>query len=131
MTMLTPDKLLRVIIEVIFILLGLLVVWLGLTNHIFFNRHNLTWLILSVGLILWGIRGIYRKPGSKPPSLQDYTRAISLTLLGIVLLAISRVPIPWVGPLLACAGVLLAARGIAGTVLLLRPQQEARKHPLE
>jgi len=119
--MFTPERLLRLVIEIIFVLLGLLVVWLGLTGHIFFDRHKLPWLILSVALILWGIRGIYRKPGSKSPQPEDYTRAVSLTVLGIVLLAISRVPFARVGPLLACAGVVLAARGIAGTVLLLRP----------
>jgi len=119
--MFTPERLLRLVIEIIFVLLGLLVVWLGLTGHIFFDRHKLPWLILSVALILWGIRGIYRKPGSKPLQPEDYTRGVSLTVLGIVLLAISRVPFMWVGPLLACAGVVLAARGIAGTVLLLRP----------
>jgi hypothetical protein len=119
--MFTPERLLRLVIEIIFVLLGLLVVWLGLTGHIFFDRHKLPWLILSVALILWGLRGIYRKPGSRPPQPEDYTRAVSLTVLGIVLLAISRVPFAWVGPLLGCAGVVLAARGIAGTVLLLRP----------
>src|SRR6202171_6852243 len=118
--MLTPERLLRLVIEIIFVLLGLLVVWLGLTLHIFYDRHKLPWLVLSVALILWGIRGIYRKPGSKPPP-EDYVRAVSLTVLGIVLLAISRVPFTWVGPLLACAGVVLAARGIAGSMLLLRP----------
>ena len=119
--MVTPERLLRLVIEIIFVLLGLLVVWLGLTGHIFFDRHKLPWLILSVALILWGVRGIYKKPGSKPPQPEDYTRAVSLTVLGIVLLAISRVPFAWVGPLLAFAGVVLAARGIAGSVLLLRP----------
>jgi hypothetical protein len=119
--MLTPERLLRLIIEIIFVLLGLLVVWLGLTGHIFFDRHKLSWLILSVALILWGVRGIYRRPGSKPPGPEDYIRAVSLTLLGIVLLWISRVPFGWVGPLLACAGVLLAGRGILGSVILLRP----------
>ncbi|MDQ1405980.1 MAG: hypothetical protein QOG55_1609 [Acidobacteriaceae bacterium] len=119
--MFTPERLLRLVIEIVFVLLGLLVVWLGLTGHIFFNRHKLSWLILSVALILWGIRGIYRKPGNKPPLPEDYIRAVSLTVLGIVLLAISRAPFAWVGPLLACAGVVLVARGIAGTVLLLRP----------
>ena len=113
-------------IEIIFVFLGLLVVWLGLTGHIFFDRHKLPWLVLSVALILWGTRGIYRKPGSKPPP-EDYIRAVSLTVLGIVLLAISRVPFAWVGPLLACAGVVLAARGIAGTVLLLRPAGAQRQ----
>jgi hypothetical protein len=121
--MLTPERLLRLVVEIVFVLLGLLVVWLGLTKHIFFNRHNLPWLILSVALILWGVRGIYAKPkaGRRPLGMEDYTRATSLALLGMVLLAISRVPFGWVGPLLACAGVLLAARGIVGTVLLLRP----------
>jgi hypothetical protein len=125
--MLAPERLLRLVIEIIFVLLGLLVVWLGLTGHIFFDRHKLPWLILSVALILWGIRGIYRKPGSKPPQPEDYTRAVSLTLLGIVLLAISRVPFAWVGPLLACAGVVLVARGIAGFALLLRPAGAQRQ----
>ncbi|MDP9337764.1 MAG: hypothetical protein M3P45_02735 [Acidobacteriota bacterium] len=119
--MLTSERLLRIFIEIIFVLLGLLVVWLGLTRHIFFDRHKLSWLVLSVALILWGIRGIYTKPGRKPPGLEDYIRAVSLTLLGVVLLAISQVPFSWVGPLLACAGLLLTARGIAGSVLLLRP----------
>lgn len=118
--MLTPERLLRLVVEIIFVLLGLLVIWLGLTGHIFLDRHRLSWLILSVALILWGVRGIY-KPAPKPPRLEDWTRAISLTILGIVLLAISRVPFSWVGPLLACAGALLAGRGIAGSWLLLRP----------
>jgi hypothetical protein len=125
--MFTPERLLRLVIEIIFVLLGLLVVWLGLTGHIFFDRHKLPWLILSVAVILWGVRGIYRKSGSKPPQPEDYTRAVSLTVLGVVLLAISRVPFAWVGPLLACAGVVLAARGIAGTVLLLRPAGAERQ----
>jgi hypothetical protein len=119
--MLTPERLLRLVIEIIFVLLGLLVVWLGLTGHIFFDRHKLSWLILSLALILWGLRGIYTRPGRKRPQVEDYTRAISLTLLGIVLLAISRVPFTSVGVLLACAGLLLAVRGIVGSVLLLRP----------
>jgi hypothetical protein len=123
--MLTPERLLRLVIEVIFVLLGLLVVWLGLTGHIFFDRHKLSWLILSVALILWGLRGIYTKPGRKPPQVEDYTRAISLMLLGIVLLAISRVPFTWVGMLLACAGLLLTVRGIVGSVLLLRPAKQS------
>ena len=108
------------VIEIIFVLLGLLVVWLGITKHILFNRHSLTWLVLSIALIFWGIRGIYAKPARKPPRPEDYTRAVSLALLGVVLLAISRVPFDWVGPLLAVAGFLLAGRGIIGTVILLR-----------
>jgi hypothetical protein len=32
--MLFPERLLRMVIEIIFVLLGLLVVWLGITKHI-------------------------------------------------------------------------------------------------
>jgi hypothetical protein len=119
--MLTPQRLLTLLIEIIFVLLGLLVVWLGLTGHIFFNRHKVSWLLLSVAIIVWGVRGIYRKPGSKPAALEDWVRALSLALLGLVLLAMTRVPFLWVGPMLACAGLLLTVRGIVGSVLLLRP----------
>jgi len=45
-----------------------------------------------------------------------------LTLLGVVMLAISRVPFPWVGELLAFAGGLLMLRGLIGAVLILRPR---------
>jgi hypothetical protein len=45
-----------------------------------------------------------------------------LTLLGMVMLAISRVPFPWVGRLLAFAGILLMLRGVVSTVLILRPR---------
>ena len=54
--MLTPQNLQRVVIELVFVLLGGLIVWLGLTGQIFFDRRRLPWLILSVALILWGLR---------------------------------------------------------------------------
>jgi hypothetical protein len=38
------------------------------------------------------------------------------------MLAISRVPFEWVGPLLAAAGVLMSLRGIIGAVLVFRPR---------
>src|ERR1700737_3601427 len=101
--MLTPERLLRLGIEIIFVLLGRLVVWLGNRGNIFFARPKLAGLGLGVALILWGIRGISRKPGSKPQQPEDYTRAVSLTVLGIVLLAISRGPFAWGGPLRGCA----------------------------
>ncbi len=62
--MFTPERLLRLVIEIIFVLLGLLVVWLGLTGHIFFDRHKLPWLILSVALILWGVAGFTENRGA-------------------------------------------------------------------
>jgi len=119
--MFTPERLLRLFIEIIFLLLGVLMVWLGLTGNIMFNRHKISWLVLSLAVILWGLSAIY-KPARFRSRGENWTRGITLTLLGVVLLSISYVPFAWVGPLLAFAGVLLAIRGILGAALILRPR---------
>ena len=65
MAMLTPERLLRFMIELIFVLLGGLLMWLGLAGPVHgrtVDRHSSGWLILSVALILWGLRALY-KPG--------------------------------------------------------------------
>src|SRR6266849_502601 len=113
MPTLTPERLLRLIIEFIFILLGALLIWFAFAGPVYgrtVDRHGLSW-ILSVVLILWGLRALY-KPGQWWLRWQNWTRGLSLVLLGILMLVISRVPFPWVGPLLAVAGGLLVLREI-------------------
>ena len=120
--MLTPERLLRLIIELIFILLGGLLIWFAFAGPIYgrtVDRHSLSWVILSVVLILWGLRALY-KPGQWWLRWQNWTRGLSLVLLGILMLVISRVPFSWVEPLLATAGGLLVLRGIIGSVLIYR-----------
>jgi hypothetical protein len=123
--MLTPQQMLRVTIETIFVLLGALVTWLGLSGHIlvsFLNeRQRPGWLVLSVAVILWGVRALY-KPVQWWSRAETWTRGLSLILLGAVMLAISRVPFTWVGPLLALVGVLLTMRGLIGAALIFRPR---------
>jgi hypothetical protein len=121
LSILSPERLLRLLIEILFLLLGGLVVWLGITGHIFFDRRGRLWLVLSVVLIFWGLRAVY-KPERRWSRGENWTRGLSLTLLGIVMLSISRVPFTWVGSLLAVSGVLLALRGFLGSVLVLRPR---------
>ena len=121
--MLTPQQMLRITIELIFVLLGALVTWLGLSGHIlvsFLNeRQRPGWLVLSVAVILWGVRALY-KPVQWWSRAETWTRGLSLVLLGAVMLAISRAPFTWVGPLLALAGVLLTMRGLIGAALIFR-----------
>ena len=119
--MLTTDRLLRVVIELMFVLLGVLVVWLGITGRIFVDRGTAPWMILSVALILWGVYAFYR-PGRAWLRGERWTRGLSLILLGIVMLAITRVPFLWVGKLFAVAGLVLVLRGLVGSVLVLRPR---------
>src|SRR5258708_21857228 len=118
--MLTPERLLRVFIELIFVLLGLLVIWLGVERRIYVDRHSSGWLILSVALILWGLRALY-KPGQWWLRWQNWTRGLSLALLGVLMLLISRVPFLWVGPMLAAGGRLLVLRGVIASFLIFRP----------
>jgi hypothetical protein len=103
--MLTPQRALRLMIEVIFVLLGVLVVWLT----------------LSGALVLWGLRALYG-PQKSWARWETWTRGLSLTLLGLVMLAISRVPSIWVGPLLATAGVLMVVRGTLGAAMVFWPR---------
>jgi hypothetical protein len=119
--MLKPQEVLRITIELIFVLLGGLVIWLGLSGQIFFDRRKPAWLILSAALILWGLRALY-KPGQWWSRWEHWTRGLSLMLLGVVMLAIARVPFLWVGRLLAVGGALLVLRGLMGSVLVFRPR---------
>jgi hypothetical protein len=117
--MLTPERLLRLMIELIFVMLGVLVAWLGLVRHISVDRHSVSWLILSVALILWGLRALYR-PGQWWLRWENWTRGLSFAFLGILMLVISRVSFLWVAPMLAAAGGLLVLRGIIGSALIFR-----------
>src|SRR5882724_5446484 len=119
MPMLTPERLLRLMIEFIFMLLGGLVFWLGIERRISVDRHSISWLVLSVAIILWGLRALY-KPGQWWLRWENWTRGLSLVLLGILMLVISRVPFSWVGPLLAAAGALLVLRGVIGSALIFQ-----------
>lgn len=124
MPVLTPERLLRLWIELIFVFLGVLLVWLGLRGPIYgrtVDRHSIPWLILSVVLLLWGLRALYR-PGQWWARWENWTRGISLALLGVLMLVISRVPFAWVGPMLAAGGVVLALRGMIGSALIFRPR---------
>lgn len=119
MAMLTPNRLQRLFIEVIFLLLGGLVMWLGWTGHIFFNRRSLPWLVLSVVLILWGLFAVY-KPAKWWARGEAWNRGLSLALLGGLMLGIANAPFTWVGYLLAICGIVLVVRGVAGSYLLLK-----------
>src|SRR5947199_10875499 len=119
--MLTPERLCRLTIELIFVLLGSLVIWLGLLRRIYVDRHGAAWLVLSVALIIWGLRALY-SPGQWWLRWQNWTRGLSLVLLGVLMLVISRVPFPWVGSMLAAGGALLALRGMIASYLIFRPR---------
>src|SRR5437899_9202224 len=79
--MLKPDRLLQLFIELIFVLLGGLLAWLGTTHHVFFDRSGAGWSVLSAAVILWGLRSLY-KPGQWWSRWRIWTRVLSLVLVG-------------------------------------------------
>ena len=117
--MLSPARLTQLLTEFVFLLLGVLLLWFAANGRIDFSRfdrHGTSWLVLSVALIAWGLLAL-AKPGQ---FWAKWNRGGSLVLLGMVMLSISRVPFDWVVKLLAAAGAILLARGILGSVLILR-----------
>src|SRR5436309_13267626 len=98
--MLTPERLLRIMIELIFVLLGGLVAWFALRGHILADRHGRMWLILSIVPMLWGLR-VLHNPGQWGVRGASWTRGLSLASLGALMLAITRVPFAWLEPLRA------------------------------
>lgn len=117
--MLSPAKLTRVVVEVIFLLLGVLVVWLGAAGRINFDRRSIGWLVISIGIAAWGLLAL-GKPGEWWARWQKWNRGGSMVILGLLMLAISRVPFSWVGRLLVACGLVLMVRGVLGSALILK-----------
>lgn len=117
--MLSPARLSQLLVEFVFLLLGALVVWLGLSGRIYFDRRSIPWLVISLGIAAWGLMAL-AKPGEFRARWQKWNRGVSLLLLGVIMLIITRVPFPWVGRLLALAGVVLLVRGALSCLLILK-----------
>ena len=122
--MLSLERLQRFTIELIFLLLGALLLWLGVRGPIYgrtVDRHSTAWLILSVAILLWGLRGLPRR-GQCWTRWENWTGGLSLVLLGILMLAIKWAPFLWISPILAAGGAILGLRGLIGCVFALRPR---------
>jgi hypothetical protein len=117
--MLTAPRLLRLFIEVVFILLGLLIAWLAWSGRVVFDRHALSWIILGAALILWGLRAL-QNAAQWSVRRQNLVRGASLVLVGATMLAAVKAPFTWVAPMIAAAGLLLVLRGLIGSLLILR-----------
>jgi hypothetical protein len=111
--------------EFIFILLGGVLAWLGLSNRFLyasnFNPRSPAWLALGAALIYWGARAGLKTARAARTSDRVVAQVGggSLILVGVMMLSlvffISKVSI-----ILAAAGAVLAIRGLAGAVLSLR-----------
>ena len=117
--MLSPARLTQLTMEVVFVLLGALVVWLGVNGRIYFDRRGVAMLVLSIALVAWGLLA-FARPVSRWANWEKWNRGISLVLLRIMLFAMTRVSFPWVPRLLIVAGFILVTRGLFAALMIFR-----------
>ena len=120
--MLTPVNLFRMLNELIFVLLGGLLVWLGLANRIFVDPRRPAWLVLAAVLIIWGVRAWMKASLIAVRGLRAVARirGASLALVGVLMISLVWLDFRWAGVALAVAGAILIARGLADALLALR-----------
>jgi len=120
--LLTPVNLFRMLNELIFVLLGGLLVWLGLANRIFVDPRRPAWLVLAAVLIIWGVRAWMKTSLIAVRGLRAVARirGASLALVGVLMISLVWLDFRWAGVALAVAGAILIARGLADALLALR-----------
>lgn len=117
--MLKPDALLRIFSELVLILLGLLLVQVAVSGRLFWNRRSLVWSGVGLYLVYWGLRAWLRGRGPIR-HWAERLRGGSLAFIGVLMLAMARVPFDYVGPLLGVTGGVLIVRGAISAALLAR-----------
>ena len=118
----TPASLLRITNEMIFVLLGGLLVWVGLNSRFMFDPRKPAWLGLGAVLVYWGLRAWMKTQRAARTAERMTVRVggASLAIVGIMMLSLVFVQFRWVGTILAMAGGILIIRGLVSAALSLR-----------
>ena len=108
--------------EMIFVLLGGLLVWVGLSSRFMFNPRKPAWLGLGVVLVYWGARAWMKTKRAAQTAERTAMRVggASLALVGLMMLGLVFMEFRWVGIVLAMAGGVLVLRGLVSAALSLR-----------
>ncbi len=120
--MLSPANVFRLLSELVFVLLGVLLVWVARTGRYSFNRRAPAWIGLGAFLVYWGLRAWWRgsRQASRGEAAAGAVRGASLALVGGMMLGIVWVPFRWTAPLLGAVGAALMVRGLVSAVLVAR-----------
>jgi hypothetical protein len=117
---LSPSQLTRMVTEMVFILAGALLLFVGLTGRYLFNARRPSWLVLAVILVLWGLRAWRQSRLVAVRSLQLAAQlgGISLILVGAIMISLAWVRLGLAGPLLGIAGAIFIGRGLVNAAIL-------------
>jgi hypothetical protein len=111
--MTSTSKVLSLFIEVLFVLLGSLLVLLALSGRYSVPGRTGVW--IGAAVLFWGIRSAVRPARGAPRGLA-ISRAASLFLAGLFVIAATWFSFRYFPTLLCATGVVLALRGMAGVV---------------
>ena len=108
--------------EIVFVLLGGLLMWVGLSNRFLFDPRKPTWLGLGVVLLYWGARAWIKTQRAARSAERTAARVggTSLAIVGLMMLSMIFVEFRWAGTMLALAGGILVLRGLFSAGLSLR-----------
>jgi uncharacterized membrane protein len=117
--MLQTATLIRLVQEIVMAMLGLLLIRVAYMGQFLWNPQSEIWIALGALLFVLGLREWIRA-GRYAKKWEHRVRGASLVLVGLCMLAITFARMTWVAPLLATAGGVLTARGIALAALVAR-----------
>ena len=117
--MLRPATLIRLGQELVFVLLGLLLISVAAMGRLLWDRKSEMWVALGALLFVLGVRA-WLRAGKYVTRWEHRVRGASLVLLGVCMLTMTLAPYGWIAALLGAAGGVLALRGVVMAALVLR-----------
>lgn len=118
-------KVQRAFSEIVLVLLGGLLLFLGARGMFSVERRSVAWIGVGIFVIYWGVRsllGARAGAGRAITRWEEYVRGGSLLVVGAIMLGTVGLPPSYLGPLLGTAGAILVVRGLANAALALRPR---------
>jgi hypothetical protein len=115
----TTAKLFGLFNELVMFLLGAMIFLLAWTGRVGRPARSVALILLGLVLVYWGLRAWMRRE-SGPEGRLALLQAASLGIVGILVLAVAFLPVAYTDLLLMISGGVLALRGIAGGVLVMR-----------
>ena len=115
----SPSSLFGILSEFIVLLLGGLLVAIAISGRFGITRQPAPLLILGAILTYWGARAGMKRE-TKGNRALPFVRAISLVIVGLLVIAIPLTGYRYGLLLLGVAGAVLVVRGITASLMLLR-----------
>ncbi|MCL4523776.1 MAG: hypothetical protein M1453_10165 [Acidobacteria bacterium] len=117
--MLRPAILIRLSQELVFVLLGLLLIRVAALGQFLWDPKSQIWIALGALLFVLGVRA-WLRAGKYVTRWEHRVRGASLVLLGACMLTITLAPYGWIAALLGTAGGVLVLRGVVMAWLVPR-----------